>query len=105
MIKKPYLYSEGQQGAYFNRYILVRQIFTTILSCVFIVFTSYFITNFTILGNGLTGYETWNGMLILNIVVITVNLRILNMSSQVSFVLALLCIFGVATYYLLFFLI
>ncbi len=44
-------------------------------------------------------------MLIFNIVIITVNIRILNMSSQISIFLVLLCIFGVATYYLMFFLI
>lgn len=105
MLVKPYLYSEGQQGAYFNKNILIRQILTTILSSVFMVFTSYYITNFTILANGLMGYEIWNGMLIFNVVIITVNLRILNMSSQLSLLLVFLCAFGIVTYYVMFFLI
>lgn len=105
MLVKPYLYGEGQQGAYFNKKILIRQILTTILSSVFMVFTSYYITNFTILANGLMAYEIWNGMLIFNVVIITVNLRILNMSSQLSLLLVFLCIFGIVTYYVMFFLI
>lgn len=105
MLVKPYLYSEGQQGAYFNKNILIRQILTTILSSVFMVFTSYYITNFTILANGLMSYEIWNGMLIFNVVIITVNLRILNMSSQLSLLLVFLCAFGIVTYYVMFFLI
>lgn len=105
MLTKPYLYNEGQQGAYFNKAILIRQILTTILSSVFMVFTSYYITNFTILANGLMAYEIWNGMLIFNVVIITVNLRILNMSSQLSLLLVFLCAFGIVTYYVMFFLI
>ena len=50
-------------------------------------------------------YEIWNGMLIFNVVIITVNLRILNMSSQLSLLLVMLCSFGVVTYYVMFFLI
>lgn len=105
MLTKPYLYNEGQRGEYFNKAILIRQILTTILSSVFIVFTSYYITNFTILSNGLMAYEIWNGMLIFNVVIITVNLRILNMSSQLSLLLVFLCAFGIVTYYVMFFLI
>jgi hypothetical protein len=75
------------------------------LSSVFLVFSSYFITNYTILANGLIAYETWNGMFIFNVVIITVNIRIINMSSQLSLLLAFLCSFGVASYYLMFFLI
>lgn len=56
MVMKPYLYSEGQQGAYFNKFILIKQILTTILSSGFIVSTSYFITNYTILANNLIAY-------------------------------------------------
>ncbi len=105
MVKRPYLYSEGQQGEYFNKWILVRQILTTIVSSVFIVFTCYFITNSTVLANGLVAYESWSGMFIFNVIIVTVNIRILNMSSQISLLLAFLCFFGVATYYLMFFLI
>lgn len=44
-------------------------------------------------------------MLILAVVIITVNLRIFNMSSQLTPLLVLLCSFGVFSYYLMFFLI
>jgi len=105
MVKKPYLYSEGQKGAYFNKGILIRQILTTVVSSVFLVVTSFYITNFTILYNGLIAYESWNGMFVFNVVIITVNIRIWNMSNQISILQAFLCIFGIGSYYLMFFLI
>lgn len=83
----------------------MRQILTTILSSGFLVVTSYYITNFTILANGLIGYESWTGMFIFNVVIITVNIRILNMSSQISVLQACLSIFGIGSYYIMFFLI
>ena len=105
MVSKPYLYSEGQQGEYFNKWILLRQIFTTIISSIFLVLTSYEITNGTILSNGLIAYESWTGMFIFNVIVITVNIRIFNMSNQISVLQVLLGLFGIGTYYLTFFLI
>jgi hypothetical protein len=99
------LYSEGQQNNYFNGWILVRQILTTIVSSIFVVLTVYYLTNFTIIENGLVGYGSWSGMFIFNIVIITVNVRIWNMSHQVNFVQILLCVFGIAMYYACFFLI
>lgn len=105
MISKPYLYGEGQQGEYFNRWILLRQIITTIVSSIFLVVTSYEITNLTILENGLIAYESWAGMLVFNVVVVTVNIRIWNMSNQISVLQGIICLFSIGSYYLVFFLI
>lgn len=62
-------------------------------------------TNYTIIENGLIIYGSWTGMFIFNIVIITVNIRILNMSSQLNFTQVFLCLFDVAMYYIVFFLI
>jgi len=62
-------------------------------------------TNLTVGYNSLIVYESWTGMLIFNVVIVGVNVRIVNMSSQLSFVQVMLCLFGVVMYYLSFFLV
>ena len=68
---------------------------------IFIVFTSYYLTNFSLLSNGRVGYQEFCGMLIFNTVIVTANIRIWNMSHQFNLFQFLLCAFGVLSYYLL----
>ena len=66
------------------------------------VYVIYFSTSFTIQSEGLMAYEIWAGMLIFNIVVVSINIRILIISDQLSPILLITCFAGIISYYLVF---
>jgi hypothetical protein len=102
---KPYLYREGQSHQYFNREILFKQIISTLCISIFLVLPSYYICEVSISPSGYVIYEEWNGMLIFNIVVVSANIRIWNMSNQFNLFQLFLCSVGIVSFYGMFWII
>lgn len=99
----PKIYELGQKSKFFNKFKLLRTFVTTCLFGTLFVYTTYFGNELTLLGQGYMSFEMWSGMLVFNVVVISVNIRIYMISNQISPALILSSILSVCSYYLIFF--
>lgn len=99
----PRIYEQGQQSKFFNNMRLLRQAITTCLLGLMIVYVVFFCNEVTLLGEGYMSFEIWSGMLIFNIVVLSVNVRIYMLSNQISIALVVASLLSTFSYYLIFF--
>lgn len=99
----PKIYELGQKSKFFNKLKLLRTFVTTCVFGTLFVYTTYFGNELTLLGQGYMSFEMWSGMLVFNVVVISVNIRIYMISNQISPALILSSILSVCSYYLIFF--
>lgn len=70
-----------------------------------IVYVVFYGTSYALQPEGLMVYQIWSGMLIFNIVVVSINIRVLILSDQISLSLLISCISGIVSYYLMFLLV
>lgn len=68
-----------------------------------VVYTTFFGNELALLGEGFMSFEIWSGMLVFNVVVISVNIRVYMISNQISLALLLASVLSVCSYYLIFF--
>ena len=80
----------------------MKLVFTTIAFGVLIVYVVFYGTSYALQPEGLMVYKIWSGMLIFNIVVVSINIRVLIMSDQISLALLISCLSGIVSYYVMF---
>lgn len=98
-------YYEGQGSFYFNRYILVRQLVSSLILINIMVFITYYGSELSLSPHGYMIYEEWSGMLIFSVIIITINIRIFTISNQISILQVMLVLFGITSYYVTYLLI
>ena len=104
--KKPSLYSkDGQASRHFNKLTLLRTVLSACITGIILVYIVYFATEEALSSKGYMIFNIWSGMLIFNIVVISVNIRVYLLSNQISLIMVISSIFSVLSYYLVFFLV
>lgn len=101
--KSPRIYEAGQKSKFFNKLILLRLVLCTCMFGIFFVYTTYFGNQLALLGEGFMAFQIWSGMLVFNVVVLSVNIRIYMICNQISAVLVIASVISVCSYYLIFF--
>lgn len=99
----PRIYEIGQKSKFFNKLKLLRTFLTTCVFGAIFVYVSYFGNELNLLGEGYMSFEIWSGMLVFNIVIISVNVRIYMISNQISPAMILATVLSIGSYYLIFF--